>query len=318
MSLSNKRIIFCLTLSLASAGLCSCSPSITHYSGTAYGYGTTWDIHLYQGSQKDVDEIVSYITKTSQVLDTEKTSCVNGVYTLNEKGTVEGDPFLLEAFSLANRVKDIAPDTFSYSLGALTSAWLESLDQGKVLDEATKSTLLEQAKATSVSIEGSTVSKVGLGQIDLGSIGKGLCLNKLKKTLDEKGIKQYLINGGSSSILVGETPNSDGNLKVYLEDAKPHYFYVKNLAISASSVSKQGVKIDGKTYSHIIDPRNGNANLEYDALYMLGEDAGLLDGLTTSFLVLGEQGKEKLNQLGVKYAFCKDGKVVYANEEFIR
>ena len=318
MSRKLRTSLFCSLLGLSCAWLClSCSSSSKHLTSYAYGFGTTWDIHLYQGSQEDCDTIVSLINQNSSALDVKKTTNTKGLYYLNQENHLEdADPFLLEALALGDKLEQECGEAFSYSIGKLTSAWLAALEEGKVLDESTKVSLLEEAKQTKVNVSGKSITKTGSGQIDLGAIGKGLCLNKIGAYLQEKGITQYLIDGGSSSFLIGETPDQKP-IKVNLNDAKGHYFYAKNCAISASSISRQGVKIDGVTYSHIIDPRNGNAAVSQDALYLLGQDAGYLDGLSTAYLVLGEEGGEALSKKGLSYCYCKDGKVSYASEGFV-
>ena len=308
MYLRPKTHLLLAVLTLSSAGFSSSCSSTKHLTAYAYGYGTTWNIHLYQGSQEDCDQIVNIINATSQVLDMKATSCKSGVYTLNQNGQVESDPFLLEAITLGNKVASESGGAFSYGIGKLTAAWLTSLDKKEVLPEEQKVALLEEASSTKLEVSGNTVKKTGNGDIDFGAIGKGLCLNHIKDYLSEKGITQYLIDGGTSSFLVGDTP--DGNsVKVNLNDAKGRYFYAKNCAISASSVSTQGVQIGGVTYSHIIDPRTGNANLSQDALYLVGDDAALLDGLSTAYLVLGLDGAKTLKEKGYRFAYCKGGKV---------
>ena len=316
MSLS-KKIPLLLALSLASAGLCSCVSQGKHFVNYAYGYGTTWEIHLYQGEAKNGEEIVSYINDTSKILDRNQTDCKNGVYVLNKAGKVEADPFLLEAFALAETIKAASRGAFSITIGSLTEAWLSSLEEGKVLEETRKEALLEEARGTQISIEGNLVTKTGKGTVDFGAIGKGLCLDHIEKMLKEKGITQYLINAGSSSLLVGEAPEGDGSIKVSLSDAKGKYFRAKNCAISASSIAKQRYVIDNKTYSHIIDPRTGDAHVEGQGLYLKGTGAGLLDGLSTAYMVLGKDYLSELEKQGALYAYVENGEVSHASQGFI-
>ena len=313
----NNKLAFLLTLSLASAGLCSCTNQGKHLVHYAYGYGTTWEIHLYQGEDKDGEEIVSYINDTSKILDRNPRDCKNGVYVLNKEGYVQADPFLLEAFALSETLKAVCHDAFSITIGSLTEAWLTSLEKGEVLEQAKKEALLQEAKDTHISIEGNIITKTGEGTIDFGAIGKGLCLDHIEKMLQEKGITQYLINAGTSSLLLGEAPEGDGVVKMILSDAKGKYFWAKNCAISTSSISKQQYTIGGKTYSHIIDPRTGDAHVEGQGLYLKGKGAGLLDGLSTGFMVLGKDYLSELTKLDIQYAYVENGEVSHASEGFI-
>lgn len=318
MSLRLSFIKPTLILGLAYAGLCSCNNGYIHIVSYAYGYGTTWEIHLYQGSQSDADEIVSYVGKTSQLLDLDASAVPNGVYALNHNASVEADPFVIEAFELSLTLASETSGAFSYTIGKLTKAWAEALEQKTVLDESRKNELAEEARKTFLSKNGNTLTRLGDGWIDFGAIGKGLCLKHIDSLLKKKGISQYLINGGSSSLLIGESPAGDGSVKVYLEDAKNRYFSAKNCAISASSVTRQGVDVEGITYSHIVDPRTGNAALNEDALYLRGSDPAYLDGLSTAYLVLGKDASRDLDAKGIQYAYCKGGEVIHASPDFIQ
>ena len=310
----NSSLKYCaFLLPLSCLGLFSCSKPV-HLVASTYAYGTTWELHLYQGQQSDVDEILSYIGETSRLLDLNNASDKHGLYTLNQTGQVDADPFLLEAISLSTRVKEFSQGSYSITIGKLTSSWVEALEKGEVLPQESVDTLLEEAKATSLDIQGNIITKTGSGQIDLGSIGKGLCLNKIKAFLAAKGILKYLINAGSSSYLLGESLSQDGTVKVNLEDAPGTYFYAKNVAISTSSISRQKYVIDGKTYSHIIDARNGSALSHHQSLTMVGEDSGFLDGLTTAFLSLEASDLSSLEAYEVKSILVDAGEVVYESQ----
>ena len=316
MSRRFKHLTSLCLLPLALTGLFSCSSSV-HHIEYVYAYGTNWEIHLYEGKQEDAEEISSYISKTSQLLDLDARHSKNGLYALNHEEQVQADPFLLEALELGQQIEGRSHGAFSITIGALTKAWLEKLESGSVLDQASVSSLLEEAKSTKVVVDGSIAKREGNGTIDLGAIGKGLCLNHVKSWLDEKGFTKYLINGGSSSLLIGENSSEKGTTKVNLADAKGRYFEVKNVAISNSAVSRQRYEIDGHTYSHIVDARNGVPEVFYDALCIAGKDAGLLDGLSTAYLILGQENVSELEKEGIQAAFMKGGEVVYATSGFL-
>lgn len=308
MSRKSKPLVFFLPL-LLSIGLFSCGADV-HHLKYAYAYGTTWEIHLYEGSESDALEIVDYVNATSKVLDPKATHCKDGVYVLNHEGEVEANPFLLEAIELGLSVESRAYGAYSITLGKLTSAWLETLEEWQVLGEATYGALAKEDRETSLEINGNHVTKVGKGEVDLGSLGKGLCLDHIKATLDAKGIKKYLINAGTSSLLIGENSSKDGKVKVSLEDAKGKSFYAKDIAVSNSSITRQRYEVQGKDYSHIIDPRSGVPCLTYDALCLKGDKAGYLDALSTAYFVLGKDYLHELSEEHIEYCLMKGGEVI--------
>lgn len=315
--MSRNRLLVHLLLPLGlSLGLFSCQTSYVHLFSYVYAYGTTWEIHLYEGEQSNLDDISSFITSSSRVLDLDAWECKNGIYALNSIGQIDAHPFLLEAIKLGLEVEKDTHEAYSITIGELSAAWLTALEEGHTLEQETVDDLLEKAKGTSLTIEGEKVTKVGEGTIDLGSLGKGLCLDHVASYLKEKNITKYLINGGTSSLLIGENHAADGKTKVSLIDAKKKAFYAKNEAISVSSISRQSYEIGGVTYSHIVDPRTGIPALENDALCLRGQDAGLLDAYSTAYLVLGEDYLSELEGKGIAYCLMKGGEVQRESQGF--
>ena len=311
----SKRFLFLLLPLALGAFSCSSSP---HHLVYAYGYGTTWEIHLYEGKKSDAEEIEEYIRVTSMLLDPEAKHSSGGLYALNHEGEVMANPFLMEAYELAEQVRLEVGEGYSYTMGELTSAWEDSLEKGEVLAEISRQNLLENAKNTSVRKEGNLLIKSGPGQVDFGSLGKGLCLRHIQKTLEEKGIEHYLINGGTSSLLIGKNHSPSGATKITLSDAKGYYFPAVNCAVSTSSITRESHEIDGVSYSHILDPRNGMAHVDYDACCLKGEDPAYLDALSTALIVLGPEAGKEYEKKGIAVSFVKEGEIVYASEGFLQ
>ena len=314
MSRNNKPFFFFLSCAL-SAGLFSCGGGV-HHIDYAYGYGTNWTIHLYEGKITDVEDIIAYISKTSRILDA-KSTISGGLGQLNANRTVTADPFLLEAIQLGQSVEARSHGAYSIRLGKLTSAWKDALDEGKALSEETYAPLALQAQETRVEVESSVITIQGDGDVDLSSLGKGLCLRHIRAQLKEKGITKYFIDGGQSSLLFGSNPSETGETKVRLKDVPSRYFTAKDCAVSCSSISEQKKTIDGVTYSHIVDPRTGLAKVTTDALYLRGDDPGLLDALSTAYMILGKDYAKELEDEKINAAYVMSGEVAYASEGFL-
>lgn len=315
MCLSKSLLLTLSTIAL-SLGLFSCSHNV-HHSDMVYAYGTFWEVHLYEGKDEDLDEICDYIAETSRVLDLEASSVEDGLYALNHLGQVNAHPFLIDALSLALEMEKLTHGAFSYAVGDLTASWLDALGHGVLLEEEIVGDLLQKSRQTSIKIENESVIKTGEATIDLGALGKGLCLKKLKAKLDQKGFTKYLINAGTSSILFGENTSKSGETRVEIDDAPGRCFYAKNGALSVSSNSRQSYIIDEWTYSHIIDPRDGYPANNVDAVLLYGDDAAKLDALSTAYFVLGEEYASELENMGYHVAMCKGGKVIYESAGFL-
>ena len=317
MSLNKKGSIL-LSFAFLPMAL-SCAPSYVHLKDYVYAYGTTFELHLYQGTEEDLKDIASYIKETSRVLDLNDDTLENGLYALNHEGEVLPHQFLLEAYQEAESVRVKLPQAFSYALGELTSSWLEALEEGHLLDEDRILDLKEKAAKTTVVFQENKLVKSGEGQIDFGAIGKGLCLKNVQKTLQKRGISDYLINGGTSSILIGNNPgNKKGTTRVDLVDAPKRYFNAKNISLSVSSSSRQRYEINGVTYSHIVSPLTGVPTSPIDGVLVVGDDPARADALSTALFVLGATSAVDLSLLeGMDIALMKDGEVIYESRSFL-
>lgn len=171
MSQSNKNF-FLLLFPLILSGL-SCSNAGVHHRSYAHGYGTDWDIHLYEGTKEDADEIAKLVSSTSLILDPKASSISNGLYALNHSRSLDDpDSYLIEAVSLGERVKEESGGTYSFTMGKLSDAWKQSLEKKEVLDEQTRLSLTEEAQATSVQKDGGRIAIIGDGNLDFSSLGK--------------------------------------------------------------------------------------------------------------------------------------------------
>ena len=132
-------------------------------------------------------------------------------------------------------------------------------------------------------LEENTVKKVGSAEIDLGAVAKGYSLDKVKQYLDSKNYTKYLIDAGSSSLLLGEK-NGGKSFKLKISNLDDAYLMLKNCFVSTSSYDRQAVEIDGVNYSHIINPKTGSAINENDAVIVISNKGYLGDILSTAFI----------------------------------
>jgi thiamine biosynthesis lipoprotein len=127
-------------------------------------------------------------------------------------------------------------------------------------------------------------------QLDFGGIAKGYILDQALETLREHGVYRALIQAGGE-IVASDPPPGQSGWKVKIAYARPgdRYVRLENGAVSSSGDTEQFVEIDGRRYSHIIDPRVGLRFGEPLVVTVIGPDAMTSDGLATAACVLGEQ-----------------------------
>lgn len=158
---------------------------------------------------------------------------------------------------------------------------------------------------------------LGRAKIDLGGIAKGYAVELANQQFLKDGYKHYLINGGNSSIAFGQNIANEGKFRMgWTVDLPGYHVEVKDCIVGTSSMTVQGSEIDGRLYSHIVNPFTGEASPDITGVTILGKDAGILDALTTALMWAPEEVRAKLEKAyDLKAVYYKD-KAVVANHDF--
>ena len=290
----------------------------THYSSSNYGYGTFWYYHLFEGSQKDIEELEQQVLSSSFICDSDALDAQNGIAFLNKENHAKPAPFLHNCLEFCVEMQEKTGGFFSPFTLDLKNLWLDSLNNKEVPSQEDIQAEVFKIESTSLSFVGDETIKEGEASIDLGGVGKGYCLDNLVRILKEKGLTKYWISGGGSSIAFGENPNGkNGYTKVELEDLPGKYVYCKNEAISTSSCKKQLYTISEKRYSHIVNPYNGSAEVNLDAVIVKGSSAAVCDCLSTAIYAEGINSIGRYEkEFGVSVIAIKGESVVYCSDGF--
>ncbi len=302
-----------LILPLIIIPLSSCQKEIKRNS---FYFDTYTETRLYEGSEEDLSEINKIFSKIDKLTDNFKERDLNNVYKINNSlENVQVEPELYEVLQ-ASFCDCLDPlNYYNPLIGSLSKKWKNSLENMVILDQETINLELTKMASTSVSfLEENTVKKTGEAEIDLGAVAKGYALDKVKQYLDSKNYTKYLVDAGSSSILLGEK-NGGKDFKIRISNLDNTFLLAKNCFISTSSYDKQAVEIDGVNYSHIINPVNGSAINENDAVIVISDKGYLGDILSTAFINESIDSIKELEQhFEVKTIVIKNKTMVYKNE----
>lgn len=300
--------------------LSSCGNSFPfELKDTVYNvYDTYVSFSLYEGNNENVNDIKEIIKKYDVLSDNYQERELTNVYTINHTNkevTVSTELYnLLEtSFSVMNEAQYFNP-----LLGSLNEKWKEALKNKEILSETVINEELTKINNSSFSLnEENKVQRLGEALIDLGGIAKGYLLDKVKEYLVSKNISKYLIDAGRSSILLGEKEGGE-DFVISISDLNHKRIKLKNSVLSTSGTSEQHVVIEGKTYSHIVNPSSGSALAQYDAVIVISDLAYKGDAFATSLMNNTiEEIKEIENTSNIKVIVAKGGEVLYKNESII-
>ena len=131
-------------------------------------------------------------------------------------------------------------------------------------------------------------------RIDLGGLGKGYCADSVVRALRERNVNSALIAIAGDIYALGRRPDGAA-WRIGVQD--PRYpddpsrqltvLALTDKAVSTSGNYQRFVEIQGRRYSHIIDPRTGQAADNVPSVTVIGPDTLTTDILGTALSVMG-------------------------------
>ncbi|MFT6154628.1 MAG: thiamine biosynthesis lipoprotein [Bermanella sp.] len=198
---------------------------------------------------------------------------------------------------------------FDVSVGPLVNLWGFGPDKNPVSkpsDQVINNTLANIG-LNAIALEQGKLSKNGLRYIDLSAIAKGYAVDQLAKLLNSQGVDSYLVEIGGEMRAKGLKPGAEP-WKVAIESPnfsqrKVHKILpVTDVAIATSGDYRNFFELDGKHYSHSINPKTGYP-VEHSlaSVTIIAEQCAHADALATAMLVMGmEKAKEYVLKNDIK------------------
>jgi thiamine biosynthesis lipoprotein len=128
-------------------------------------------------------------------------------------------------------------------------------------------------------------------QLDLGGVAVGYAIDDVLKLLTARGITSALVDG-SGDIGVSDAPPGAAGWRIGIaplnaEKEPSRFVILKNAAVTTSGDAFQFVELDGKRYSHIVDPKTGLGLVDHSSVTLLARNCTIADSYTKAVAVLG-------------------------------
>jgi thiamine biosynthesis lipoprotein len=216
-------------------------------------------------------------------------------------------PLLADLIRISLETAAKTDGLFDPTIGPLTKLWRITRQTGKLPDP-------EVLKATrdacgwhdlDFSFEEKTLRfhKPGMS-LDLGGMAKGYTADRMLEAMARHGISRACIAAGGDLRLGEAPPDKAGwrvGLKGFDDDHNEEVMELANCAVSTSGDLHQHVEIEGKRYSHIIDPATGLGMTEHVAVTVIAATGTLSDALDTPMCLAGADRAEELGlKLGAR------------------
>lgn len=194
----------------------------------------------------------------------------------------------------AHEISQTSEGAFDVSVGALSRLWRRARRQKKM----PPADRLQQARKTVgylgvvLGSKRPTIQLTRTGvRLDLGGIGKGFAADEALVQLKKMGCPSALVDAGGDLAIGAAPPGKKGwriGVAPLEADGPPSRFLeLSNCGIATSGDAWQFVEIDGRRYSHILDPRTGVGLTTRSSVTVIAADATAADGLASAVSVLG-------------------------------
>jgi thiamine biosynthesis lipoprotein len=139
-------------------------------------------------------------------------------------------------------------------------------------------------------------------RIGFGGIGKGYAAERAKTVMKAQGVKSGVVNASGDLTTWGYRPNGQqwtiGIADPDLSQQVFSYMNISNMAVATSGNYEKFVMIDGKKYSHTINPRTGLPVAGIKSVTIISTNAELADAMATPVTIMGVYaGLDMINQM---------------------
>ncbi len=205
---------------------------------------------------------------------------------------------LIEILSLAIEISRESGGAFDPTVGPLVRLWRRCQRAGRLPrpDELQRARRAVGIESIIIDVDAGTVQLLREGiAIDLGGIAKGYATDAALKVMEAQGIEHTLIDGGGDISLGVPPPGRDGwRLELgpngiggpSSSEGVVRVIFDERGAVATSGDASRFVEIDGKRYSHIIDPATGWGVPGPHAVTVHAAEGAIADALATAISVL--------------------------------
>ncbi|WP_197525486.1 FAD:protein FMN transferase [Pseudobythopirellula maris] len=210
------------------------------------------------------------------------------------------DDDLFRLLELCDRLYQITGGAFDPTSGPLSRVWGFHRREGRLPDGGEIAQALATVGWDQVALDpkARTVHFGAEGvEINFNSIGKGWALDRVGEGLAERGVDDFLMHGGRSTLLAHnpskDAPQAHGWWVALPNPLRPGERLAQvglaGEAFSTSGSATQFFEHEGRRFGHLIDPRTGWPAEGLLSASALAPTAAEADALSTAFYVMGAE-----------------------------
>lgn len=204
---------------------------------------------------------------------------------------IKVSPALWDILSLSVKASKQSKGAYDITVGSIVKLWRKARKSNVFPEKNILKTMKKSVGYQYVVLDTVThaVKLLQVGtQLDLGGIAKGYVAQAIVKFCKNKGIQRVLVDAGGDLAMVTQS-NQPWKIGVTIpnsEELIPRYLVLQNQAVATSGNMYQFVEMNGKRYSHIVNPRTGLGLTHQRNVTVIAPDGAKADWLATACSVL--------------------------------
>ena len=272
--------------------------------------GSDFEITIVDNDQTNAENMINIaieeISRIEKLISSWDKNSQTSLINLNAGvKPVKIDLELFELISRSIKVSNLSQGAFDISYASMDKVWYfdRKMTEFPSIEKIKKSVSKIGYKNIVLNKEDTTVFLRLKGmKIGFGAIGKGYAADRAKEILIKNNVKSGIINASGDLTAWGLKPSGKDWMVAIVnpinKDKVFSWLTIKNKSIVTSGNYEKFINLDGKKYSHIIDPRTGYPTEGILSVTIITDKAELADALATSVFVLGvDIGLNMINQL---------------------
>jgi len=258
-------------------------------------------------AEKCIDKAVDEIRRIEKLLTTFAESSQTNL--INEQAgisPVKVDREIFELIQRSKKISDITQGAFDISYGSIDKKlWNFDKTMTSLPDAETAKNLVRLINYRNVIMNENKctvfLKEKGM-RIGFGGIGKGYAAEQAKLVLLQNGIKSGIVNAAGDLTAWGNQPNGKP-WTIGIADPNTtrqafSYLEITNTSIATSGNYEKYILIDGKKFSHTIDPKTGLPVRGIKSVTIICPNAEIADAMATPVMIMGTKvGIDMINQI---------------------
>jgi FAD:protein FMN transferase len=210
---------------------------------------------------------------------------------------------LLNMLKISQKAAQMSDNAFDITVGNIVKIWRKArkekqLPPKKDIEIALSKTGFRHIELDTLNAQ-IRINTEGV-RLDFGGIVKGYAAQEAVRILKEDGFQYALVDAGGDLAMSEKTQNTEGGWQIAVSvpnsenQLLPRFLSLKNQAVATSGDMYNFLEINGKRYSHIVNPKTGVGLTHQRNVTIIAPDGALADWLATACSVLSVKKALKL------------------------